>query len=125
MKTEELKQEFKNYWFRLADARLDEYGYADFIKDDDAEIKFDADLKSLITAAIAEHEAKLLIATTALDHIAHTIDYLRKEAEKEGGRLNRMVALELSQNANYLKEMAERALCELPKPYQPKKEEGK
>lgn len=42
----------------------------------------------------------------ALEKIAHTVDYLQKEAEREGFRLNGQMAIQLSNDPNYLKKIA-------------------
>ena len=47
--------------------------------------------------------------------IAEPIQFMRKLAEAEGGKLDGRWAVELSDSANYLKEIARRALAEAPK----------
>ncbi len=53
------------------------------------------------------------IMKEALEAIAKPIVYLQKEAEKEGGQLNGMEAIALSNNANWLSSIASRALFEI------------
>jgi hypothetical protein len=53
---------------------------------------------------------RLNIAVEALAKIADPIGYMRKEAELIGGKLDGRMAVELSDSANYLKEIARDAL---------------
>lgn len=47
----------------------------------------------------------------ALNEIANPIRYMRKTAEKEGSKLNSLMALELSNDPHYLKDIALKALA--------------
>ena len=67
-------------------------------------------LDELLNDFIADHEAKLSIAVTALDKIANTLQWARKDADEKGEKLDGRVALQLSQDANFLKGIAEEAL---------------
>lgn len=53
------------------------------------------------------------ILKTALWKIANPIAHLQQEAEKEGGKLDGAGAIYLSNNANWLQEIARKALQEL------------
>lgn len=59
---------------------------------------------------IARLQAQVEAAKKALDEIYNPIAYMRKEAEKEGNILSGSMALTLSDSANYLKEIARKAL---------------
>ena len=49
----------------------------------------------------------------ALLKISKPVAYLQAEAEKEGALLNGQMAVELSQNANWLREVATNALKQI------------
>jgi hypothetical protein len=55
------------------------------------------------------NEEKLAIAIEALSNIANPIGYLKKEADKEGARLN-VFAYDLSIDPNFIKNFAIKAL---------------
>ena len=58
-------------------------------------------------------EEKLVCALTALKNIAYPIDYLRREAKKEGKELDGYMALKLAQDGNWLSDIAADALIEI------------
>ena len=55
------------------------------------------------------------IAIQALHNIKNPIDYLRKEAEKEGNVLNGIAAMSIANSAVFLSDIAEKALNEINK----------
>jgi len=58
-------------------------------------------------------KTELQIAIEALEKIASPLSYLQKEAEANGSSLNGIVALQLCNDASWLKEMASKALDEI------------
>lgn len=57
------------------------------------------------------------IATGALEKIANPIVYLQKEAEKSGASLNGQAAIMLANDANWLRDIAKKALKEMELPF--------
>lgn len=53
------------------------------------------------------------ILREAIENIANPIEYLRKEAEKEGGKLDGMYAVYMAKDGNWLQEMARKALVKV------------
>jgi len=51
-----------------------------------------------------------LLAIAALDKIAHPIKHLQEEAEKDGCKLDGYMAIQLTQDANFYQEIADKAL---------------
>jgi len=60
-----------------------------------------------------KYRARIEKMQAALDEIAHPIKYLQAEADEKGTALNGYFAAELSNNAKYLKRIAELALIAL------------
>jgi len=56
---------------------------------------------------------ELQIAIEALDRISRPLHYLEMEAEAEGASLNGAVAIQLCNDASWLKEIASKALDEI------------
>lgn len=61
-------------------------------------------------AALTSEREKTKQLIDALEKIANPIKYIRQEAEKEGGALNGVMAIQISNDANYLKGIAQAAL---------------
>jgi hypothetical protein len=62
------------------------------------------------TTALATARAQAAAAQEALSDIINPIAYLRKQSEKEGGKLNGAMAVELSKDVSLLQEIARAAL---------------
>lgn len=58
-------------------------------------------------------QAEVLRLRVALDEIASPIPFMHKRAEAEGGKLDGRMAVELSDDANFLKAIAREALRDL------------
>ena len=50
------------------------------------------------------------LAISALEKIANPIKYLQDEAEKEGAKLNGYMAVEISKDVNFYRDIARKAL---------------
>ena len=55
----------------------------------------------------------LKTAIEALENIASPILYLQKEAIKDGGSFNGHMAIEITKNAHFYRELAEKALMKI------------
>jgi uncharacterized protein with ACT and thioredoxin-like domain len=53
------------------------------------------------------------LAISALEKITNPIKYLQEEAEKDGAKLNGYMAIEITKDANFYKEIARKALEEI------------
>jgi hypothetical protein len=65
-------------------------------------------LKLLPIQRVSQQSEQLAIS--ALDKIAHPIKYLQSEAEKEGAKIDGYMAIQITQDANFYQEIADKAL---------------
>ena len=56
---------------------------------------------------------KLELAISALEKIAFPLDYLKNEADKDGTKLDGISAIYLCNDANWLRDLAKKALTEI------------
>ena len=105
---EELSKLRDDLYEALPSGELDAFELIKIIKSHITKLDELIELKKLRVADVSGQ-----LAISALEKIVNPIKYLQDEAEKDGARLNGYMAIEVTKDVNFYKEIARKALQEI------------